>query len=127
VNERDRIRAAILTEIDDLDPDGHMRALLEDQARGEGDPGIAGNSWWRAYCELSGMMRALTCIDNPGDDPVGQLAMDLQHSERENRRLAEEPRRIERTIREAARHQDDDSRALGMMDAADMIRDARTS
>ena len=36
-----------------------------------------------------------------------------------------ELRRIERSIREAARHQDDDSRALGMMDAADMLRDTR--
>lgn len=35
--------------------------------------------------------------------------------------------RLERTIREAARHVDDDSRALGMMDAADLIRDVRTS
>ncbi|QVJ03040.1 hypothetical protein KGD82_13480 [Nocardiopsis eucommiae] len=34
---------------------------------------------------------------------------------------------VERAIREAARHVDDDSRALGMMDAADMIRQARTS
>ncbi|MET9713746.1 hypothetical protein [Nocardiopsis alba] len=33
--------------------------------------------------------------------------------------------RLERAIREAARHVDDDSRALGMMDAADMIRAAR--
>ncbi|MGW9637457.1 hypothetical protein [Nocardiopsis alba] len=33
--------------------------------------------------------------------------------------------RLERAIREAARLVDDDSRALGMMDAADMIREAR--
>lgn len=93
MTDLDRVRAAILNEIDDTDPDGRMRELLADTTR-EGDPGIAGNSWWRAYCELTGMMRALACIDNPGTDPVGQLAMNLQHAERENRRLREENKRL---------------------------------
>ncbi|WP_431870845.1 hypothetical protein [Nocardiopsis eucommiae] len=35
--------------------------------------------------------------------------------------------RLERAIRESARLADDDERALGMMDAADMIKQARTS
>lgn len=91
--ERTRIRAAILYEIDDIDPDGTMRELLADTDR-DGDPGHPGNSWWRAYCELAGMMRALGTIDNPGADPVGQLAMNLQHAERENRRLRQELAKI---------------------------------
>ncbi|MEU3020109.1 hypothetical protein ABZ635_22240 [Nocardiopsis sp. NPDC007018] len=41
--------------------------------------------------------------------------------------LREHLHRLERAIREAARHVEDDSRALGMMDAADMIKQARTS
>lgn len=61
--ERARIRAAILTEIEDMDPDGHMRHLLEDQTREGADPGHAGNSWWRAYCHVGGLMVALACTE----------------------------------------------------------------
>lgn len=54
-----RVRAAVLAEIDDMDPDHTMRAALTDQT----DQGIPGNTWWRAYCEVGGMMRALNTID----------------------------------------------------------------
>lgn len=61
--ERHRIRAAIRVEIDDLDPDGRMRQLAQDQTREGGDPGLAGNSWWRAYCHVGGLMVALACTE----------------------------------------------------------------
>lgn len=61
--ERARIRDAILAEIDDHDPDGTMRTLMEEQQIGQGDPGHAGNAWWRAYCHIGGLMLALACID----------------------------------------------------------------
>lgn len=67
---------------------------------------------------------ALQHLAKHHEERAEALASDLQHAERENRRLRGD---LERTIREAARHVDDDSRALGMMDAADLIRDARTS
>lgn len=53
---------------------------------------------------------------------VNELAADLDHAERENRRLRGD---LERTIREAARLVEDDSRSLGMMDAADIIKQVR--
>lgn len=69
-HERARIRAAILAEIDDMDPDGRMRHLMEDQAREGGDPGHAGNAWWRAYCHVGGLMVALACLepDSPQEE-----------------------------------------------------------
>ena len=68
--EVQRARAAILAEIDDMDPDGHMRHLMEDQTREGGDPGHPGNAWWRAYCHVGGLMVALACLepDNPQEN-----------------------------------------------------------
>lgn len=64
--ERARIRDAILTEIEDMGPDGAMREYLADITR-DGDPGHPGNSWWRAYCHVGGLMVALACTEPEGD------------------------------------------------------------
>lgn len=61
--ERARIRESILAEIDDRDPDGRMRTLMDEQQPGQDDPGHAGNAWWRAYCHVGGLMLALACTE----------------------------------------------------------------
>lgn len=61
--ERNRIRAAIEAEIDDHDPDHTFRRLTGNPQPGQGDPGHAGNSWWRAYCHVGGMLHALACTE----------------------------------------------------------------
>ncbi|MDT0302924.1 hypothetical protein [Streptomonospora wellingtoniae] len=65
--ERDESRAALArartdlaAEIDDMDPDHTMRNGITEHTPDQGHPG---NSWWRAYCEVGGMMRALAAID----------------------------------------------------------------
>lgn len=55
-------RTGLLAEIDDMDPDHTMRDAMQDHTR-DVDPAHPGNSWWRAYCEVGGMMRALACVD----------------------------------------------------------------
>ncbi|GAA4928876.1 hypothetical protein GCM10023224_05270 [Streptomonospora halophila] len=55
-----RARSALAAEIDDMDPDHTMRTGLTEHT---GDQGHPGNAWWRAYCEVGGMLRALACID----------------------------------------------------------------
>ena len=67
-SERARIRAAIEAEIDDHDPDHTFRELADSPQTGQGDPGHAGNSWWRAYVHVGGMLHALACTEPEGDN-----------------------------------------------------------
>ena len=65
-SERARIRAAIEAEIDDHDPDHTFRELADSPQTGQGDPGHAGNSWWRAYVHVGGLLHALACTEPEG-------------------------------------------------------------
>lgn len=65
--ERKKIRGGILAEVDDHDPDRTMRTLMDDPQAGQGDPGHAGSSWWRAYCHIGGLMVALAYTEPEGD------------------------------------------------------------
>lgn len=58
-----RARTDLAAEIDDMDPDHTMRNGLAEHTR-DVDPGHPGNAWWRAYCEVGGMLRALAVIDH---------------------------------------------------------------
>lgn len=62
-----RAREAIRAELDDIDPDCEMRNTHADPDRAV-DPGHPGNSWWRTYCEVGGMMRALAAITEDAAD-----------------------------------------------------------
>lgn len=65
--ERKKVRDDIEAEIDDHDPDRTMRTLMDDPQAGQGDPGHAGNSWWRAYVHVGGLLHALACAEPEGD------------------------------------------------------------
>ncbi|PRX91935.1 hypothetical protein [Allonocardiopsis opalescens] len=56
----------IQSEIDDLDYDGRMRRI-QDDPDAQGDPGIAGNAYWRAYCRLSAFRIAMQYITGKDD------------------------------------------------------------
>lgn len=71
--ERDRIRAAIQAEIDDHDPDHTFRDLAASPQPGQGDPGHAGNSWWRAYVHVGGLLHALACLEPSPADAATEL------------------------------------------------------
>ena len=78
--ERDRIRAAIQAEIDDHDPDHTFRDLAASSQPGQGDPGHAGNSWWRAYVHVGGLLHALACLEPSPADAAAELTRhDQEH------------------------------------------------
>lgn len=55
---RDRIIQAIRAEIADMDPDGDLADYPEP------GPGAAGNSLWRAWVEVGGLLRALAAAES---------------------------------------------------------------
>lgn len=78
--ERGRIRAAIQAEIDDHDPDHTFRDLAASSQTGHGDPGNAGNAWWRAYVHVGGLLHALACVEpGPADVATELTRHDQDH------------------------------------------------
>lgn len=68
VEERRRIRARILAEIEDHDPDSAFRELSGTRQAGQDEPGLAGNAWWRSYCHVGGLLAALACVEQIGGE-----------------------------------------------------------